>query len=203
MDERKGTVKRCLLTLAVVSVFVLVASPAWPAVTRVKRVIDGDTILLANGEKVRYIGIDTPEINHSTKGAEPFGLEAKEANEQLVEGKRVRLEFDVERRDRYGRLLAYVFLEDGTFVNGWLVEHGLARARAYPPNVRYQDLLERLEWQAQEKRLGLWAGAPSPFERLGRLAFPFLLAATLATLFFYLYLLRVGRRRREHRDERQ
>jgi len=70
--------------------------------------------------KVRYIGVDTPEIHHPMIGVEPFGKEASEANRKLVDGKTVSLEFDVEQRDRYGRLLAYVFLKDGTFVNAWL-----------------------------------------------------------------------------------
>ncbi len=67
--------------------------------------------------KVRYIGVDTPEIHHPMKGVEPYGLEAAEANRKLADGKTVSLKFDVEQRDRYGRLLAYVYLEDGTFVN--------------------------------------------------------------------------------------
>ena len=82
------------------------------------RVIDGDTIMVCCIEgkdaKVRYIGVNTPETNHPSKGVESYGQEAKEANRKLVEGKAVRLEFDVERQDRYGRLLGYVFLEDGT-----------------------------------------------------------------------------------------
>ena len=91
---------------------------------QVVRVIDGDTIqiccIFGDREKVRYIGINTPEIHHPMKGIEPFGKEAAEANRKLVDGKTVRLDFDVQQVDRYKRLLAYVYLEAGTFVNAWL-----------------------------------------------------------------------------------
>ncbi|MFN3477335.1 MAG: thermonuclease family protein [Candidatus Methylomirabilales bacterium] len=169
------------------------ASAALPV--KVKRVIDGDTILLQNGERVRYIGINAPEVNHSPRGAEPLGREAKEANRRLVEGKRVRLEFDSERRDKYGRLLAYVFLEDGTFVNGWLVERGLAKAVSYPPNLKYQDLLKKLEQEARKKQLGVWADAPSAFDPLRRIEFAFAVAVLLAAFLLYLSLLQRGRKR--------
>jgi len=127
----------------------------------VLRVIDGDTIEVAyqgQRERVRYIGINAPEIHHPRKGVEYYGQEAQAANRRLVEGKTVRLEFDVQRRDRYGRLLAYVFLPDGTFVNAWLVEHGYAQVMTIPPNVRYQDLFLRLQREAREARRGLWGG---------------------------------------------
>ncbi len=98
-----------------------VSSQSDPAVVQVVRVIDGDTIqvccVFGDRVTVRYVGIDTPEIHHPMKGVEPYGLEAAEANRKLADGKTVSLKFDVEQRDRYGRLLAYVYLEDGTFVN--------------------------------------------------------------------------------------
>lgn len=180
--------------LLVIALLLPGAPSAAVPLVKVKRVIDGDTILLQNGERIRYIGVNAPEIDHSPKGAEPLGREAKEANRRLVEGKRVRLEFDAERRDKYGRLLAYVFLEDGTFANGWLVERGLAKAVSYPPNLKYQDLLKKLEQEAQEKRLGVWAEAPSVFDYLRRVDFA--VAVLLAAFLFYLYLLRRGRKRK-------
>ncbi len=73
-----------------------------------------------------------------------------------MDGKTVRLEFDVEQRDRYGRLLAYVYLEDGTFVNAWLVENGYAMVITVPPNVKYQELFLKLQREARETRRGLW-----------------------------------------------
>jgi micrococcal nuclease len=130
----------------------------------VERVIDGDTIRVTydgRSEPVRYIGVNTPETRHARKGVERFGPEATEANRRLVEHRRVRLVFDVEPRDRYGRLLAYVFLLDGTFVNARLVESGHAQVMTVPPNVRYQDLFLRLEREARAGRHGLWADETS------------------------------------------
>jgi len=123
----------------------------------VKRVIDGDTIQLANGEKVRYIGINTPEIHHPRKPVEYFGKEAMEFNKKLVKGKKVRLSFDVQERDKYGRLLAYVYLEDGTFVNAELVKQGYAQVATYPPNVKYQKRFLKLQEEARKAKRGLWA----------------------------------------------
>jgi len=127
---------------------------------QVIRVIDGDTIqvccVFGDREKVRYIGINTPEIHHPMKGVEFFGKEASEANGKLVDGKTVRLEFDVQEQDRYGRLLAYVYLEEGTFVNAWLAENGYAMVMTIPPNVKHQDLFLKLQREAREARRGLW-----------------------------------------------
>lgn len=123
---------------------------------QVLRVIDGDTILISTGENVRYTGIDTPETVDPRKPVEYFGKEAAEYNRKLVEKKKVRLELDVQERDKYGRLLAYVYLEDGTFVNTELVKHGYARVATYPPNVKYQDLFLKLEREARENNRGLW-----------------------------------------------
>ncbi len=121
----------------------------------VKRVIDGDTILLANGERVRYIGIDTPETKHPYKAVERFGEEADLYNKKLVEKRWVRLEFDVEKRDKYNRLLAYVYLGD-LFVNAKLVEDGYAQIYTFPPNLKYQELFLRLQRKARENERGLW-----------------------------------------------
>ena len=122
--------------------------------------IDGDTIrvccVFGDQVTVRYIGIDTPETHHPMKGVEHYGEEASDANRKLVDGKTVSLEFDVEQRDRYGRLLAYVFLKDGTFVNAWLVENGYAVVMTIPPNVKYQELFLKLQREAREARRGLW-----------------------------------------------
>ena len=115
---------------------------------KVTRVVDGDTIEVdIDGEThiVRYIGIDTPETVHPTKGVEPGGPEASEANRRLVAGKTVYLEKDKSDTDRYGRLLRNVFLKDGTFVNAELVRQGHAEVSTYNPDVRYKGMLERLE----------------------------------------------------------
>jgi micrococcal nuclease len=138
----------------------LVSSQGDSAIVQVVRVIDGDTIqvccIFGDREKVRYIGINTPETKHPTKGVEHYGKEASEANRKLVDGKPVSLEFDVEQRDRYGRLLAYVFLKDGIFVNAWLVENGYAQVMTVPANVKYQDLFLKLQREAREAGRGLW-----------------------------------------------
>ncbi len=115
--------------------------------------VDGDTIIIEGGYRVRYIGIDTPEIY---PGVEAFGIEARQANRWLVEGKEVRLERDVSETDKYGRLLRYVYV-DGVFVNAELVKQGLAWARAYPPDTKYQDYLEKMEAEAREAGWGMWA----------------------------------------------
>ena len=127
---------------------------------QVVRVVDGDTIwiccIAGKSEKVRYIGINTPETKHPKKGVEYFGKEASEANRKLVDGKTVSLEFDVEQRDRYRRLLAYVFLKDGTFVNAWLVENGFAQVMTVPPNVKHEGLFRKFQREAREFKRGLW-----------------------------------------------
>ncbi|MBD3279343.1 MAG: hypothetical protein GF390_01375 [Candidatus Pacebacteria bacterium] len=122
----------------------------------VTEVIDGDTIKLSDGRKVRYIGIDTPETKDPRVGQECFGQEAAQHNQQLVENKVVYLEKDVNDTDRYGRLLRYVWL-DGQMINQQLVVQGYAFASSYPPDVAYQKQLRLAEQQAREAGLGLWS----------------------------------------------
>ncbi|MCX5695677.1 MAG: thermonuclease family protein [Candidatus Omnitrophica bacterium] len=135
----------------------------------VTRAVDGDTLLLESGERVRLIGIDTPELHESNKlyrdaqrtkqdvtTIQKLGRRSYEFTKNLVEGKRVSLEFDVERYDRYKRLLAYVYLKDGTFVNAKIVEEGYASLMTYPPNVKYADLFLKLYQQARQNKRGLW-----------------------------------------------
>ena len=123
----------------------------------VSRVIDGDTIVLATGEKVRYIGMDTPELVDPRKPVECFAKEAKEANRNLVEGKIVRLQKDISEKDKYGRLLRYVFVGD-IMVNDYLVRQGFAHVSTYPPDVRYQEQFRQAEIEARDNDRGLWAG---------------------------------------------
>lgn len=117
---------------------------------------DGDTVVLTDGRHVRYIGINAPETGHAGQKAEPYGQAAKEYNEKLVLLKKVRLEFDAERYDQYGRTLAYVFLEDETFLNRVLLERGYAYCLPRKPNVRYDDLFLRLQQGAMSDRKGIW-----------------------------------------------
>lgn len=121
----------------------------------VKRTIDGDTIELTDGRRVRYIGIDTPELVHPKKPVECFAKEAKEANRQLVEGKAVRLEKDISETDKYGRFLRYVYVGD-TFINDYLVRQGFAHVSTYPPDVAYHEQFLQGEREAREKNRGLW-----------------------------------------------
>jgi micrococcal nuclease len=142
------------LFVIVTSLLLLLCGCAAPADTvKVVEVIDGDTITIEGSYRVRYIGIDTPEVYPV---AEDFGIEAWEANRDLVEGKEVRLERDVSETDRYGRLLRYVYV-DGIFVNAELLRLGLAEAKAYPPDTKYQDYFEELEAEAREGERGMWA----------------------------------------------
>ncbi|MGH7311836.1 MAG: thermonuclease family protein [Candidatus Rokuibacteriota bacterium] len=126
----------------------------------VVRVVDGDTIhVRVDGrvERVRYIGVNTPELRHPTRGAEPGGREARTVNAALVAGKRARLELDVQQRDRHGRLLAYVWVH-GVMVNAELVRRGYAQVMTVPPNVRYQELFLALQRDARQSGRGLWRG---------------------------------------------
>jgi len=135
----------------------------------VKRAVDGDTLVLENGERVRLVGIDTPEMHESSKlyrdsqrtgqdvsAIQKLGKRAYEFTKGLVEGKRVALEFDAEKHDKYGRLLAYVYLKDATFVNAEIVKQGYASLMTIPPNVKYADLFLKLYQEARENKRGLW-----------------------------------------------
>jgi micrococcal nuclease len=133
-------------------------SPTEPLTARVMQIVDGDTIdveIEGQRERVRYIGINTPETKHPTRGVEPYGPEAAEANKRLVAGQTVHLELDVERRDRYGRLLAHVYVGE-VMVNAELVRQGYAQVATFPPNVKYQELFLRLQREAREAGRRLW-----------------------------------------------
>jgi micrococcal nuclease len=128
----------------------------------VTKVIDGDTIVLENGEKVRYLGINTPELHHPKKEVECFAYQSYEKNKELVLGKKVFLQKDISEKDKYGRLLRYVFLDEkmstdeGSFVNLYLVKNGFAYAATFPPDVKYANLFLTAQKEARQKNLGLW-----------------------------------------------
>jgi micrococcal nuclease len=129
----------------------------------VARVVDGDTIeVVIDGrrEDVRYIGVDTPETVKPDTPVQCFGPQASAFNHALVERRRVRLVFGVERRDIYDRLLAYVYLGDH-FVNAALVRRGLARTLTIPPNDRFAERFERLQMRAARAGRGLWGACES------------------------------------------
>jgi endonuclease YncB( thermonuclease family) len=139
---------------------------AWPGppgdavAATVQRVTDGDTFVATVGgrsERVRVIGVDTPETVAPNRPVEPYGRQASSFAERHLTGATVRLAGDAEPRDRYGRLLAYVWLADGTFWNALLVAEGYAQQLTVPPNVTYAGLFRRLGAEARRQDRGLWA----------------------------------------------
>ncbi|MBI5199238.1 MAG: thermonuclease family protein, partial [Nitrospirae bacterium] len=127
------------------------------------KVYDGDTIKIRiEGtktlyRKVRLIGVDTPEMDHPDKKGQRLAREAKSFAEKMVLGKRIILEFDWDKEDKYGRLLAYVFLQDGRMLNAEIIKQGYGFAYTRFP-FRYMDEFRRYEREAREKGLGLWKG---------------------------------------------
>lgn len=127
--------------------------------TQVTRVVDGDTFeAMINGkkEKVRLILVDTPETVKPGVPVQPFGKEASDFSKNLLTGKTVELEFDAQQRDKYGRLLAYVYV-DGKSVQEQLLEKGLARVAVFPPNVKYVDKYRAIQSKAQQQKIGIWS----------------------------------------------
>jgi micrococcal nuclease len=127
----------------------------------VKKIVDGDTFWIDDGTekgiKIRLTGVDAPESrNTGTKEIAYFGKEASSYLSGLIGGKRVRLEYDVGHYDKYGRTLAYVYLDDGTFVNAKLVREGYATVMTVPPNVKYADTFLKLERKARKQNRGMW-----------------------------------------------
>lgn len=123
--------------------------------TKIIRIVDGDTIVIEGGQKVRYIGVDTPELKHANKKLECFGLEAKEKNTELVLNKNVYMEKDVSEKDKFGRLLRYVWV-DNVFVNDYLVRNGYAYIDTFPPDVKYAEQFRNAQKEARENKRGLW-----------------------------------------------
>lgn len=152
----------------------LAAQQQTEEISFVRYVIDGDTVVLLDGKTVRLIGIDTPEARYNDKlerearrarkdaaGIIEMGKKATQFTKKLAAGKRVRLEYDIERQDKYGRDLAYVFLDDGTFVNARIVEEGYAQVLTIPPNLKYSSLFIELQKKARDARKGLWVESQS------------------------------------------
>jgi micrococcal nuclease len=140
---------------------------AWPdppkdaVAAKVERVVDGDTFIASvrsRRERIRVIGVDTPESVDPNRPDEPFGKEASDFAKHYLNGETVRLAGDAEPRDRYGRMLAYVWLRDGTFWNALLAAEGYAQQLTIPPNVTYASLFRSLVSEARRNNRGLWAG---------------------------------------------
>lgn len=135
------------------------AVPAGLIKATVESVTDGDTIKVdmdGKKETVRLILVDTPETKHPRTGVQPFGPEASAFTTEQLSGKEIQIEPGIEERDRYGRLLAYVYIGDKMF-NKMLVEQGLARVAVYPPNTKYLDEMKEIESTAKNKQLGIWS----------------------------------------------
>lgn len=127
----------------------------------ISKFVDGDTFWVKNeqgiDEKIRLIGIDTPEARRTGRTeVEFFGKEASHYVKEYLCGRKVRLVFDVQRFDRYKRTLAYVYLDDGTFLNAHLVANGYASAATFPPNVKFSEYFKKLEREARNKEIGMW-----------------------------------------------
>lgn len=120
------------------------------------KALDGDTIELADGRRVRAIGVDTPETVHPKKPLQCFGKEASDFTKSLVEGKPVRLVRDISDTDKYGRLLRYIYMEDGTFVNLALVANGYATVSTYPPDIAHAADFQAAAAAARAAGRGLW-----------------------------------------------
>lgn len=151
----------------------VIIEPAIYKSIRVTRVIDGDTLKLENGQKVRLIGIDCPELEYGPKlyrdskktgqdveTIRAMGRKAKQFTAGIAEDRKIRLEFDAQATDKYGRLLAYVYVpgqDKEIFLNSYLVEQGYASLMTIPPNVRYAGLFKKLYVQARNNNRGLWA----------------------------------------------
>lgn len=166
MNEREFSAWRWLaLTLALAVALAAAAGCTLApkpetAAALVDRVVDGDTLhVVVNGQKetVRLLLVDTPETKHPDKPVEPFGPEASEFAKELLEGQTVRLEFDGPKRDKYDRLLAYVWIDDVLF-NELLVENGLARvAYVYDPPYKHYDTIAAAENRAMKEKKGIWS----------------------------------------------
>ncbi len=173
---------RLARTSILATLLLFIAAPTWaagssretlPTQAVVRRVIDGDTVELADGRLVRYIGINTPEVRRRArpgdrewragvgetwvKDPQPYAEAAADANRRLVEGRTVRLAYDVQTHDRYGRLLAYVYVGD-QMVNDALLDAGYAQVMTIPPNVKYVERFRAVAARARAAGRGLWTG---------------------------------------------
>jgi endonuclease YncB( thermonuclease family) len=152
---------RKLIFLGILAAFS--TSSAAPAYRSIRYVYDGDTILLEGGEKVRFLGIDAPEVGYDGKKCEFMARAARQFVRNVLRKSDVRLECDREKTDRHGRLLAYVFLENGDMINTMLVRKGLAHVMLRRPNLKYKAVLIQCQQKAIRDKLGIW-GRPSGAE---------------------------------------
>lgn len=144
------------------------ADVAW---RRIEKVLDGDTLILAGDEKVRLLGINAPEVERYEKFGEPLGKEAKAYLQSVLVEKKVRLESDISKFDKYQRKLAHVFTDDGIHINLKMVEKGFAIVNIHPPNLNYTKSLILAQQQAEIKTIGIWGDAyyqSQPINSIGK-----------------------------------
>lgn len=132
-------------------------TPIQRSLHQVTKVLDGDTIVLKKGERVRLLGINAPEIESRYRDGEPGGMAAKEWLQKKLQGRNVSLEYDRQKQDHYERLLAHLHLSNGEHLNLMLVEKGLAMVNLLPPNLRYADAMIRAQQRAEKQKLGIWS----------------------------------------------
>jgi micrococcal nuclease len=132
----------------------------FPESIKCTKVVDGTTIILNNGEPVRLVGVNIPETRNNNKRVERYRNEAFVFTKKMVEGKEVRLEYNQQQRDKQGRLLAYVYLTDGTFLNAEIIKQGYGYADTNFP-FKHMEEFGKYEKEAREAKRGLWADRPS------------------------------------------
>lgn len=133
------------------------STPTQRSSHQVAKVLDGDTLVLKTGERVRLLGVNAPEIQSRHRDGEPGGMAAKAWLQHKIGGRRVHLEYDQEKQDRYNRLLAHLYLPNGEHVNLTLLEEGLAAVNLLPPNLRHADAMIRAQQRAEKQQLGIWS----------------------------------------------
>jgi len=156
--------RRSVLPIMWVVLATLLLSSTALAYHKVVHVYDGDTVLLENGTRVRYLGIDTPEIDHEGGRSDVMAEEARDVNGKMVEGIPVRLEYDQEKFDSHGRRLGYLFLPNGEMMNAVLIRRGLAHVMSIRPNLKYRDLLVECQRKAMTEGIGIWRSLSKTLE---------------------------------------
>jgi len=154
--HRTSFILICLLlaiSAAQAGTFSVIGQSRWVSVAYI---FDGDTFRTRSGERIRLLGINTPEVAHNDQREQPYAKDAKRRLTQLILGKSVRLRLDREKKDKYGRTLAQIYLRDGRWVNNILVREGLAHVYTFAPNVYWADALLRTEKAARRDMRGLW-----------------------------------------------
>jgi len=143
--------------LILLILFICISGIQAMEMAQVKWIVDGDTLVLENGKTVRYIGINAPETGHSGKITEPFGSQAKQVHVNLLKNRKIYLRYGAEKTDHYGRLLAYVYTQNGEFANRALLKLGAAYCLFRPPNIKHFALLLSAQREAMQQKRGVWS----------------------------------------------